>query len=230
MPHCLSILLIEDHAEIAQQVINYLTTLGWQCDYAASARQGLALGLQQIYDVIVLDLGLPDDDGLNLCQQLRQQASYEVPLLILTARDAMADKQQAFSFGADDYLTKPFDLRELGWRCQALSRRQQLHQQQQIQLGALQLWPRLQQASYQNQSLQLTQIGFKILLLLVQHYPQALSRSLLQHQLWGDELPDSDALKSHIYSLRKALLAASGQDLLHTIRQVGYQLQLPTEA
>ncbi len=224
----LSLLLIEDQRQIARQILDYLSTQNWQTDYAASARLGLELAMQQIYDVIVLDLGLPDGDGLQLCQHLRQHASYQAPILILTARDAYADKEQAFALGADDYLTKPFDLRELGWRCQALSRRRQLHQQQNLQLGPLHLCLRQQRASYQQQPLALTQTGFKILLLLAQRHPQILSRSELQHHLWGDQLPDSDALKSHIYSLRKTLAEASGSELLQTIRQVGYQLNLPS--
>jgi DNA-binding response OmpR family regulator len=145
---------------------------------------------------------------------------------MLTARDAFEDKARGFSEGADDYLSKPFDLRELALRCEALARRRHLHVHQEMLVGPLTLLPREMRALYQAAPIGLTQTGFKILFLLCQQYPHAVSRSALLQHLWGANPPDSDALKSHIYTLRKQLEQASGRKLLATIAQLGYRLEL----
>ncbi|MBC3910975.1 response regulator transcription factor [Undibacterium umbellatum] len=222
----LKILVVEDNLTIARQVTAFLEGLSWSCDFAHEGKLAVHLAQENVYDVVLLDLNLPDMDGLEVCRQMKATAVCNMPVLMLTARDAFEDKASGFAGGADDYLTKPFDLRELALRCQALARRQQLHINKQINLGPLLLLPREMQASYQGQALGLTQIGFKILLMLVQQYPRAVSRSVLLQAIWGDAIPESDALKSHIYSLRKQLEGVSGRKMLATIHQIGYQLQL----
>ena len=145
---------------------------------------------------------------------------------MLTARDAFEDKARGFSEGADDYLTKPFDLRELALRCEALARRAQLHLAQEMSVGRLTLLLREKRALFDDAPLALTQAGFKILLAMCSAYPHAVSRSSLTHALWGAEPPDSDALKSHIYALRKQLELAGAVKMIVTIPQLGYRLVL----
>jgi DNA-binding response OmpR family regulator len=222
----LSILLVEDHPTIARQVAEFLDGLGWQVDHAGNGALAIELATREAYDVVLLDLNLPDIDGLQVCRDIKAKAPSNVPVLMLTARDAFEDKARGFSEGADDYLTKPFDLRELALRCEALARRRHLHVHQQMVLGPLTLLPREMRALYEDAPVALTQIGFKILLLLCQQHPQAVSRTQLIQHVWGARAPDSDALKSHIYSLRRQLEQASGRNMLATIQQLGYRLDV----
>jgi len=175
--------------------------------------------------VVLLDLNLPDMDGLQVCRAIKAAAPSNVPILMLTARDAYEDKARGFRDGADDYLTKPFDLREVALRCEALARRQQLHVHQEMRVGPLTLQTRAGRVLYGEAPLPLTQTGFKILLLCREH-PHAVSRSALLQQLWGNQPPDSDALKSHIYALRKQLELVGAAGMLVTISQLGYRLSL----
>lgn len=124
-------------------------------------------------------------------------------------------------------MTKPFDLRELVLRCEALARRQSLHKSKTLTLGELTLDIKAKTAMNQGASLDLTSIGFRILELLVNCYPEPVSRAYISYQLWGDEPPESDALKSHIYILRKSLTQAFGKPMIKTVLNVGYKLEQP---
>lgn len=220
----LTILVVEDHPTIARQVVDFLDGMLWQSDHAASGALAIELATRETYDVVLLDLNLPDIDGLEVCRAIKTRAPRNVPVLMLTARDAFEDKARGFSEGADDYLTKPFDLRELGLRCEALARRGQLHLDQEMRVGVLTLLLRERRALYQGVPLALTHAGFKLLQAICSGYPHAVSRSTLMHALWGADPPDSDALKSHIYALRKQLESAGAPKAIVTIPQLGYRL------
>lgn len=222
----LSVLVVEDHPTIARQLVDFLDGLGWQPDHAGTGKLAIELATQQPYDVVLLDLNLPDLDGLQVCRAIKAGAPSNVPVLMLTARDAFEDKAQGFREGADDYLAKPFDLREVALRCEALARRGALHQRQEMHVGPFTLLTREKRAFYAGRPLVLTQLGFNILLLLCREHPHPVSRAALVRHLWGANPPGSDALKSHIYTLRKTLEAASGRKLLATILQLGYRLDL----
>lgn len=222
----MKILLVEDNQAIAQQVVEFLSGHQWTVDYAHNGEMGVKLAVEQIFDVILLDLNLPDIDGLKVCERIKQNAKVTPPILMLTARDSFEDKSAGFGYGADDYLTKPFDLRELALRCQALARRVGLHNEQVIEIGELTIDLHSQVARRQGQELQLTSIGFQLLTLLAQHYPKPLARSVIIHRLWSDSPPDSDALKSHIYSLRQALDKPFSYPMLKTVMNLGFQLEV----
>ncbi len=115
-----SILLVEDHLPIARQVSEFLEADGWQIDYTDRGVQAIELAREHHYDLVLLDLNLPDIDGIDVCAQIKRVARSNVPILMLTARDAIDDKARGFGEGADDYVTKPFELRELALRCEAL--------------------------------------------------------------------------------------------------------------
>jgi len=221
----LNILLIEDNQTIALQLCEFLEGHKWSVDYADNGNFGKKLALQHDYDVIILDLNLPDVDGLEVCRDIKQNAETTPPVLMLTARDSFEDKAKGFGEGADDYVTKPFEFRELALRCQALARRQQLHRNHTVTIGELFIDEKQHLASRQGQPLKLTNIGFSILLILAREYPQAVSRSSLMRKIWGDEPPDSDALRSHIYSLRNALDKPFNFPMLTTITNVGFRLE-----
>lgn len=225
----LSVLLIEDHSEIARQILEYFEGLGWATDYADNGAQGISLASKSHFDVIILDLNLPDADGLDICQSIKQNASHYLPILMLTARDSLDDISAGFLRGSDDYLTKPFELRELELRCQALSRRALLHQNKTLCVGELALDREGRQVRRQGKLLELSNIGFEILLALVEAHPKALSRSMLIQRLWGDNPPDSDALRSHIYALRNVLDKPFEHAMLKTLVNVGYRLDIDDE-
>jgi DNA-binding response OmpR family regulator len=220
----LHILLIEDQTALAANVMDYLTAQGHSLDYADNGIRGLQLALAHNYDLLILDLSLPGLDGLQLCQQLRERASRYIPVLMLTARDSLDDKLLGFGCGADDYLTKPFALAELAVRVQALSRRHLLATDHVLAIGELKFDRQRQRVSRAGQQLELHPIGMKILQLLVEAHPAVLSRSELTSKLWGEDPPDSDALRAHIYLLRQQLDKPFSFNMLHTVHGVGFKL------
>ncbi len=226
----LSILVVEDHPTIARQIVAFLEGLRWQTDHAATGALAIDLALRETYDVVLLDLNLPDIDGLEVCRAIKARAPRNVPVLMLTARDAFEDKARGFHGGADDYVTKPFDLRELALRCEALARRGRLHVDRQLCIGRLTLDLRDRRALCNGMPVPLTHAGFTLLARLAAAHPSAVSRSALMHELWGANPPDSDALKSHIYALRKQLELVAAAPAIVTIPQLGYRLDLAQAA
>ncbi len=223
-PSSFRILFVEDDTDIAENVADYLEVKGHVLDFALDGIGGLHLALTQDYDVIVLDIMLPGMDGLTFCRKLREQGTKQIPILMLTARDTLSDKLEGFEAGADDYLVKPFELQELEARLGALVRRAGQLRQKHLQVGDLQVdmgKMAVQRAGY---PIELNRTSMKILILLVQAYPNVVSRKEIEHVLWGDMPPGSDALRSHIYSLRQAIDKPFNRPLIQTVHGVGYRL------
>lgn len=219
------ILLIEDHRDIAEMVGDYLETRGFAVDFAADGITGLHLAVVEAFDVIVLDLMLPGMDGLALCRKLRDEARIDTPILMLTARDTQQDKITGLDAGADDYLVKPFDIRELEARINALLRRQRgAVASERLQVGDLTIDTGTLEVERGGQRLALTRIDLKMLQALMRASPRVVSRSELEREVWGDEPPDSDALRSHLYTLRKIIDKPFDRPLLHTVHGAGYRL------
>jgi len=222
-----SLLLIEDHHDIAEMVFNYLEQSGYTVDYAADGLTGLHLAVTNDYDLIILDLMLPGLDGLALCSRLRTDGRCDTPVLMLTARDTLDDKVAGLDAGADDYLTKPFELRELAARIGALLRRRRGQVAAEIlSVADLRLDMGTLEVTRAGQPLTLTPIGLKMLTVLMKASPRVVSRADLERQVWGETLPDSDTLRSHLYNLRKIIDKPFGAALLHTISGAGYCLGL----
>lgn len=220
------ILVVEDHAPLRVQIVALLQGASWRVEEASDGRLGLQLALEQPPDVLLLDLGLPGLDGIELCRRLREQADRHIPVLMLTARDALDDKRQGFGAGADDYLLKPFASEELLWRCQALSRRGELGRSPVLERGPLQIDRRRGELRLEGQVLPaLPRQAYRLLLALAEAWPRTVSRSELLQSLWADEPPESDALRSHLYTLRQALGPAQG--LVKTVHGVGLRLDTP---
>ena len=220
-----SILLVEDHQDIAEMVYAYLERRGYAMDYAADGVTGLHLAVTQDYDVIVLDLMLPGMDGLELCAKLRTEARKDTPVLMLTARDTLQDKVAGLDTGADDYLVKPFEIQELEARVRALIRRRQGGlAPETLKVGDLVLDTGTLIARRAGQELALTPIGLKLLTVLMRASPRVVSRRDLERQVWGEVLPDSDTLRSHLYNLRKTIDRPFEHALLHTVHGAGYRL------
>jgi len=223
----LRILLVEDQAALAASIIDFLESHGHRLDYAADGREGLDLALGGIYDVVLLDLRLPVLDGLAVCRELRATAERHLPVLMLTARDTLDDKVAGFDAGADDYLTKPFALEELLLRCNALGRRHQLHDSDFLTIGDLTIDRRRRLATRAGQALALHNTPFDILVALAEAHPAVMTRSELTDRIWGDDLPASDALATHIYSLRQSLDRPFDAPMLKTLHGVGFRLEVP---
>jgi DNA-binding response OmpR family regulator len=220
-----SVLLVEDHRDIAEMVGEYLESKNYVIDYAADGVSGLRLGISNDYDAIVLDVMLPGLDGLDVCQKLRADSSNNVPVLMLTARDTLADKLSGFEHGADDYLVKPFDLEELEARIAALIRRdKRAGQSDCLEIGTLRFDCATMRVTRDGVEILLTPIGLKILHLLMRASPSVVTRQVIEREIWGDIPPDSDALRSHMYSLRKALDKPFNTSLIHTVHSAGFRL------
>lgn len=220
----LHILIVEDQEAIAENIAAFMEPKGHVLDFAYQGDHGLELALENTYDVIVLDLMLPRMDGLEVCREIRKKSTRHVPILMLTARDTMADKIKGFEEGADDYLTKPFVLEELEMRCLAMSRRHRLNVDHTITLGPLVIDRQRQSVRRDSKVVELKQVGYKIVEVLAEAYPQVVTRSELTQKIWGDEPTESDALRSHIYQVRAALDKPFKEPLLKTVHGVGFTL------
>jgi DNA-binding response OmpR family regulator len=220
-----NVLLIEDHQDIAEMVYAFFDNRGYTVDYAADGVTGLHLSVTNDYDVIILDLMLPGMDGLEVCEKLRKEGRRSTPVLMLTARDALQEKVAGLEAGADDYLVKPFDMEELEARVKALIRRKRGQvSPETLSVGDLTLDTGTLRVQRDGKDINLSPIGLKILTVLMRSAPRVVSRREVEREVWGDILPDSDTLRSHIYNLRKQIDRPFERPLLHTIQGAGYRI------
>lgn len=218
-----SLLFIEDNEELLANLYAWFEPLGYDLD---SARDGVAayelLG-RAAFDCIVLDLLLPRMDGFELCRRLRSEACINTPLIMLTARDSVEDRVRGLELGADDYLVKPFSLRELEARIRAILRRPGLRGQS-LRFGPLEIFPQERRVLRDGQELRPGPTGFLILEELMRRAPGVVTRERLEELLWGDAAPGSSALRNHILELRRVIDRPFNSDLLKTVPHVGYRL------
>jgi DNA-binding response OmpR family regulator len=220
-----SVLLVEDNQDIAEMVYAFLERRGYELDYAADGVTGLHLAVTNTYDAIILDLMLPGMDGIDLCRKLRDDAQRDTPILMLTARDTLGDKLAGLDAGADDYLVKPFEIQELEARIRAMIRRQRGQMAPEaLHVGDLTLDTGTLTVTRAGETLSLTPICLRILTVLMRASPRVVSRGDIEREVWGDVLPDSDTLRSHLYNLRKTIDKPYPKPLLHTVQSAGYRL------
>lgn len=222
----LKILVIEDNHDISLNIADYFQQQGAVLDFADNGELGLTLAITENYDCIILDLMLPKLDGLAVCQQVRQKVQRPIPIIMMTARDTLDDKRSGFGVGADDYLTKPFDLEELWLRCNALTNRYQQPKEHMLAIGPLRLNQQTLQAERDGKLVQLQPIPWQILTALMQAHPRVVSRSELCDKIWGDEYTESDALRSHLYQLRKTIDKPFEHPIIKTIHGIGFSLDI----
>ena len=218
------ILIVEDNADIAGNICDFLTAKGHTADYAANGREGLRLATQLSFDAIILDINLPHINGFELCEQLRNEHSVDTPVLMLTARGTLEDKTTGFAAGAWDYLVKPFALEELEMRLKALALRQDAGRAKLLRLGGLTLDTASWSAARDGRPLKLHNAAMQILEALMRAAPNVVSRQELEHLLWGETPPESDPLRSHLHELRKELDKPFAFSMLRTIHGRGYKL------
>ncbi len=220
----MNILLIEDNRDLATNLFDYFESHGHTMDLAGDGISGLHFASTNRYDVIVLDLMLPGLDGITLCKCLRE-AGRQTPLLMLTARDSLEDKIAGLEAGADDYVVKPFSLREVEARLAALVRRSQVHQgASALKVGDLIFNTGTFKVSRGERSIELPPIPLRLLELLMRNAPRVLSREEVERAIWGDAPPDSDALRAHLHILRSAVDKKTDKPLIKTLRGLGYQI------
>jgi two-component system, OmpR family, response regulator MprA len=220
------ILVIEDEPQIADLLRRGLIYEGYTVELAHDGEAGLAAARDRLPNVILLDLMLPGIDGLSVCQRLR--AAGDTPILILTAKDSVADRVAGLDAGADDYLVKPFSFDELLARVRALLRRRQAaaNVHETLRFADLVLDPATREVRRGNQRINLTAREFDVLALLLQHPRQVLTRAVLYDRIWGYDFgSESNIIEVYIRNLRGKLEAGGERRLIHTVRGVGYALR-----
>jgi DNA-binding response OmpR family regulator len=222
-PPC-RVLVVEDDATIVANLVEYLEMQGHQVDVAYDGTAAITRVSAQTYDVIVLDLGLPRADGQHVLNHLRNVLGLATPVLVITARDALASKLETLSAGADDYLTKPFSLAEAAMRVAVLHRRASGAVVADVLCaGNLRMDRRTRDVSVGGTPVHLMPRSMQILEVLLRDPGRVVPRHELEALLWPDDEPGADALRSQIHLLRKAL-TQSGYDGLETVHGVGYRL------
>jgi two-component system response regulator MprA len=218
-----TILVVDDDPKIRSVLGRGLRFEGYDVQIAASGQEALELARETPFDLVVLDLTMPRMDGLEVCRRLRRGMS--VPILMLTARDAVADRIVGLDSGADDYLTKPFDFEELLARVRALLRRTQPQSGEILTFADLRLDTGTREAKRGGRRVELTTREYELLLLFMRHPRQVLLRDQIMDRVWGDAMVESNAIEVHIGRLRDKLEADDEERLIQTIRGAGYALR-----
>ena len=223
MSQAATVLLVEDHQELAATAGAYLESSGFIVDYASDGNMALSLAAETTFDAIVLDIMLPGIDGIEVCRRLRQEERAATPIIMLTARDQLEDKLSGFEVGCDDYLVKPFDMPELVARIEALIRRER-GLAARYEVGPIALDVDTLSVTRDGDPLKLSRTGFDILKILMREAPKVVTRETIERELWGEDVPDSDALRSHLYNLRQVVDKPFGSQLIETLPGRGYRL------
>ncbi|GBC81698.1 Transcriptional activator protein CzcR [bacterium HR10] len=218
------VLIVEDEPKMAEALRRGLEEEGYLVEIASDGEVGLRLGSERRYDLLILDIRLPKRDGIQVCRELRRRG-VPTPILMLTVRDDVDAKVEAFEGGADDYLTKPFAFAELLARLRALLRRRE-HVDLRLQVSDLILDPVTRRVTRAGREIALTPKEFALLECLMRHPNQVLTRAMLAQEAWGETF---DALTNvvdvYINALRNKLDRPFARRLIHTVRGVGYVLR-----
>lgn len=222
------LLVIEDNPDLVANLYDFFEDHGHTVDVAYDAFSGLKFAFDGNYDAIILDLMLPGMDGLEVCARLRE-GGQQLPILMLTARDTLDNKLDGFASGADDYLVKPFALKELEARLLALLRRSRGGPVLggRLRVADLTFDPNTLNVERGGRRIELPPIAMKLLEVLIRKSPRVVTREELERAVWGDTPPDSDALRTHMHVLRAAIDTKTDLPLLRTIRGIGYRLVDP---
>ena len=218
------ILVVEDDLDLNRQLTQSLEDAGYVVDKATDGEEGYYLGDTEPYDCVVLDIGLPQMDGISVLQRWRDDGR-TMPVLILTARDRWSDKVSGIDAGADDYVTKPFHIEEILARVRALIRRAAGHATSELRCGPLTLDTKASKATLDGITLKLTSHEFRVLSYLMHHQSEVISRTELTEHLYDQDFDrDSNTVEVFVGRLRKKI----GQDLIETVRGLGYRLSSQT--
>lgn len=218
------ILIVDDDVDIQDLLFTALDDEGFIVDVVGDGKSALQLIQDNEYDLVVLDINLPGLNGYALCRELRNHLHVSVPILMLTLRSSVDERVEGLDAGADDYLTKPFEVPELLARMRALLRRGRPKVGNVLRVDDLELDLESKRAQRRGTEIHLSPIHLKLLATLMRDSPNLVSRDTLATQIWGDEPPDSDALRAHIHTLRAAIDKPFEKQLLKTVPKLGYRL------
>lgn len=222
------LLIVEDHAALAENLYEFFNDGRYILDFASNGLTALHLVATNDYDVIILDVMLPGVSGFEICRRLRQDMRCSTPVIVMTAKDQFQDKETGFNLGADDYLVKPFDLRELQLRVNALHRRRAGGTAMQLHAESLAFDPgTLELHTASGATLELSGTAARIFEALIRAYPGLLSYEQLRDQVWGEREADIHTLRTHVYGLRKQIQDALGLTVIKTLHGRGYRLTPP---
>lgn len=222
------VLIVEDERSLAREIQHFLEKEHFNCDLAFNGNKASELIAVNPYDFILLDIGLPDINGLNLIPEIHKHNS-DAYIIIITARGELADKVNGFNLGADDYLPKPFSLIELNLRLQAITRRKFGHNQFVIGFGQFTIDTKARIFKHQQTPIELTKKEYDLLSYLVMNKNRVLDRMQLTEHIWGaffEDDFDSNYIDVHIKNIRKKMQPFDDQDWIKTIRGVGYKFEL----
>lgn len=219
------ILIVEDNLELQGILADFLEVKGAETDFADNGDIGLKLALTNEFDAIILDVMMPKKDGMQVTKKLRDNGC-TTPILMLTALNAQEDLVLGFNSGVDDFVSKPFQFTELEARLSALIKRFRGQVASTTLLfGSLKIDEKTKTVKREDRNLATTPVMYQILLELVKAQGGLVSRESLIHQLWGDDIPDKDVLRSHIYLLRGTLDKPFKKAMLKTVPKFGYRLE-----
>jgi DNA-binding response OmpR family regulator len=221
----MKILLIEDEKELSGSILEYLQKENYLCEAVPDFEHALEkINLYQ-YDCIVVDINLPDGNGLNLIRVLKEIKS-ETGIIIISARNSLDDKITGLEIGADDYLTKPFHLPELNARIKSIIRRRSFGGVNEIVFNDLRVLPEQMEVTVSGQSLILTKKEYDLLVFFLSNKDRILTRESIAEHLWGDEMDMADSfdfIYTHIKNLRKKIMEKGGEDYIKTVYGMGYK-------
>lgn len=220
----LRLLLVTEDEQFAQALYTYLTALGYNMDMASSGMTGWKRASSNSYDALLIDIALSGMDGLTLCRRLRDEVGLEAPILMFMAEESLEAKVLGLNLGADVFINKAADMREFEAVVRAVVRRMGAHQgSRRLSWAGLELDPHMHTVTCDGVPLTLRPTAFTILARLMRQAPGVVSRKDLEYEIYGDFPPDSDSLRTHIHSLRRALQEA-GRPILKTVTHVGFRL------
>jgi len=219
------VLVVEDHIALAQNMVDYFDGSNLEIDFASDGLTALQLLSMNDYDVVVLDLGLPGVDGYDICTRLRQDLSSSTPVIIMSAEGQIASKERCFDLGADDYLVKPFKLKELELRIFALHRRASQSNTATIKVGSLTYDPGTLSLKLSGEGdIELNGKAAEILEVVMRKHPNYASYKDLRYQVWGGRDIGTNVIRTHIYSLRKQITEHSSTPVIETLHGKGVRL------
>lgn len=220
------ILLIEDETGIASLIREGMEEANHSVDVARDGQTGLEMALERTYHLIILDLMLPRRDGWSVCEELRARRD-RVPILMLTARDTVEDKIRGLDMGADDYLPKPFDFKELMARVRALLRRDKIHRSRVIRVDDLEIDTSQRRVTRAGREIHLSNREYDLLEALASRESQVLTREAIQERVWMNEEAYPNTVNVYVGMLRKKIDANHRVKLIQTVHGVGYTLRIP---
>ena len=220
-------LIVESDEALLREIYMYFEPLGYELDSASNGISGWQRAAVGLYDVIVLDMMLPGMDGLSLCRRLRDESGDETPVIMLTSGESLENRVLCLNWGADDFITKPFENLELEARVRALVRRARARNVSHVlRWAGIELDPQRHTVFCDGKALSIRPTCFTLLARLMRSAPAVVPREDLEHEIYGDSPPESDSLRTHIHMLRK-LLEQVNKPILKTVSHVGFRLEEP---